>query len=547
MLINEDLLFILKSIYGSVPARTPKRLEIIFECVREQLVESWNIDIGQQILINLGDEYGQSLFKADPSTIKRLDEYFKASAVIDFNLVLRNKLDVILLPIHYFCCDKPIKLDARHAQITLYTDNGVRKGRSYHGKCKMGCGKTYYNGFIHDKETNMRWFDDNQGEFLIFTSGVGFSYSLLKSVKFQVFLGAVSFDTCATIYNNIHGLFSSPNALNAKRLEYAFFIQLITSCVKKVYWHRNPKSKEVDVEKIAKDSYQFIAEIIDKKWLQHECDEVGCRNRFIVVDGNEKMFRLVCKADRSKVETKCGPTEYNLCIKNPIRGNQHKTASKYCSDHLNGNTSQIIPQCQLDLRPITRSLSLSMPNVLVSGEGCKKSENIERFHSRTAGMIYLFRPCGIRLTHCEMFTAERLSQVFTCLIDCFGECPDESQLRGIVYDRCCDLDPFITRLAKNGNRVADNYSNLKFIVDIFHVEKHTLQKCTLGNPECKYHPNLPEFSFLIGMNTEVAEQSFSKINPHKFSTRKMCYAKRLLYLKFLDDIVNQQLVLKMKK
>ena len=42
------------------------------------------------------------------------------------------------------------------------------------------------------------------------------------------------------------------------------------------------------------------------------------------------------------------------------------------------------------------------------------------------------------------------------------------------------------------------------------------------------------------MNTEVAEQSFSQLNRFKFMTRKMSYAKRLLFLKFVDHSYNKR-------
>ena len=269
-------------------------------------------------------------------------------------------------------------------------------------------------------------------------------------------------------------------------------------------------------------------------------DDVGCKSRFIVIDGNEKLFRLICNAKKDKISDKGIITHYqNICIRNPMRGNRYGKASTFCELHQNGNIEDN-PIVQLDLRPITRSYSKLIPFTITSNEGCKKDENIDRFHTRTAGMIYIFRPCGIRINHCEMYTSESLSQILMSIIDCFGDCPADSLLRGIVYDRSCDLHPFINNLVKNGNEIAQHYAGLKFIVDIFHVEKHTQLKCTIGHPDCKYHPHLPQFKFLENMNMEVAEQSFAKLNPHKYSTRKMCYAKRLLYLKFLDHTINEQ-------
>ena len=92
-----------------------------------------------------------------------------------------------------------------------------------------------------------------------------------------------------------------------------------------------------------------------------------------------------------------------------------------------------------------------IPTTLTSGEGCKEDGKVTRYYTRTAGMLYFFRPCGIRLSHYEMYTAESLSQVFICLVDLFELRPE--LLRGIVYDRACDLHPFVVRLAREGEGV----------------------------------------------------------------------------------------------
>jgi len=112
-------------------------------------------------------------------------------------------------------------------------------------------------------------------------------------------------------------------------------------------------------------------------------------------------------------------------------------------------------------------------------------------------------------------------------------------VKGIVYDRACDLHPFIKRLSREGNFSSKNYLFLDYIVDSFHVEKHTEMKCLLGNPECLYHPGLKKFDYVKKMSTEIAEQSFSKLNSFKYATRKMNYGKRLLFLKFVDHSYNK--------
>ena len=456
-----------------------------------------------------------------------LDQYFGSQEMHEPN---EFSAPIILVPKVLFCCDKAINIDSRAAEITIYTEDGVQKAKSYHGCCKK-CSNTYYYGFMHNKKSNTRTFME-EGEYFIYGSGVGFSSDFLRKTVYQIYIGAVSFESSAEIYNSIYGILGSKEAMNPDRLETGLFLYQIKRYVKDLPWHRNIKNRDVDVELIAEEQYPLIRDLIDQKWLAHTCEDIGCKNRFVVLDGNEKLFRLKCDEEG--------------CINNPLRGNQFASASPKCAFHNFSQSSKIKKAKhgtdRLELRPITRSMTLA--DVITSGEGCKDAENIAKFHDRSAGMIYIFRPCGIRLTHCEMLTHESLTQIFMSLVHCFGEQPAIDLIRGIVYDRSCDLKPFLDRLGRNGDKVAQFYANLQFIVDIFHVEKHTLPKCTLGNPECKFHPHLPEFQYVRGMNTEVAEQSFHKLNKHKFSTRKMCYAKRLLHLKIVDDIVNENWVIK---
>lgn len=525
MMVKESSLLILRDIFHAFPTRTPNRLEHILECVKSIC---WN-ESGKDVIIDLNDDFSRTSFS--PTSLEHvicLDNYFGPPE----NHPRDNyNTPIILVPKTLFCCEKSITIDSRAAEVTIYTDTGVKKANSFHGCCKK-CGKTFYSGFMHDKKLNRRSFIQDS-EYFIYGSGVGFSRDFIRKTTYQVLIGAISFESSAEIYNSFHGILGTKEAMNPDRLETGFLLYQITQYTQDLTWHRNVKNKGVDVEQIAEEQYPVIRDMIDRKWLTHSCEDVGCKNRFIVLDGNEKLFRLKC--------------DEKGCINNPLRGNQFVSASKKCAAHDNGQRCKAkkakFDNERLELRPVTRSMT-SGEDVLTSGEGCKDPNSIMKFHHRSAGMIYIFRPCGIRLTHCEMLSHESLTQIFMSLVHCFGEEPARELLRGIVYDRSCDLKPFLDRLGRTGDTVAEFYANLEFIVDIFHVEKHTLSKCIINDPECTFHPHLPKFQYVRGMNTEVAEQSFHQLNKHKFSTRKMCYAKRLLYLKFVDDVANENWVLK---
>ena len=96
-------------------------------------------------------------------------------------------------------------------------------------------------------------------------------------------------------------------------------------------------------------------------------------------------------------------------------------------------------------------------------------------------MLYILRPCGYRLAAYEIYTAESLSSISTHLVDLFGE--PANLLTGIVYDRSYGLHPFLVKLAEGGSKIALKYKNLHFMVDIFHVEKHTTDKCSIQPPD----------------------------------------------------------------
>ena len=51
--------------------------------------------------------------------------------------------------------------------------------------------------------------------------------------------------------------------------------------------------------------------------------------------------------------------------------------------------------------------------------------------------------------------------------------------------------------------------------------KNIHSKCVLGHADCKYHPHLEKFNYVRSMDKEIAEQSFSRLNPFKYITRKM--------------------------
>ena len=537
MKLSLDVLILLRDLYKIVPSTTPYRMEVILEYA-ECVISSFPPPTGKSkyVIIKLHDEEGmvdeEMVLNLD--TLRRLCQNIpvleKATSGIE------DRLYQLLLPSKNRCCYKHLNIITTYASILVYTEHGTVHSRSYHSVCGK-CKKAHYHGYTLDKASGEVKFDSDSVT-LIFNSDTAFSKKFIDYADNMICIAGVSFERTASVLNTT---FKLNPPLNPDRLEAAWFVYRIIKFQQSIPWPRKLKSKELDLEKLCNDVYPYIKEIIEQQWVNHVCDEVGCAARFVVIDGNEKLFRSICAADKSKIIT--GPDDvnrYDICIRNPCRGNQHRKASKFCEEHSDGKVCET--NVQIDYRPLTRSMSKTIPEVMTSGEGCKEEKNVNRFFNRTAGMFYIFRSCGVRVASFEMYTAESLSNVFTCLVDVFGLNPSTLKLNGVVYDRSCDLCPFILKLASNGNTIAKNYKDLQFIVDIFHAEKHTLPKCVLGSGSCEYHPHLDKFNHVRKMNTEIAEQSFKELNMYKCSTRKMTHAKRLLYLKFIDHSYNLKIV-----
>ena len=164
--------------------------------------------------------------------------------------------------------------------------------------------------------------------------------------------------------------------------------------------------------------------------------------------------------------------------------------------------------------------------------------SVSHYLDRTAGIAAIVRPCGIIVNVTEMYTCESMTQMYLFILGTFGHGKDIQHLKYLGYDRACGLEPFLQNLAKKGISLSKYLlKNTKFLVDRFDVKGHT-ERCCLSpvdNPECRYHPDLAEFSDISEVNTECAEQAFRWLNKLRFSLRQM---SRYKFNFFLYEMVN---------
>ena len=132
--------------------------------------------------------------------------------------------------------------------------------------------------------------------------------------------------------------------------------------------------------------------------MNHVCNDTGCKNQMVVIDGNEKLYRYFCTLPFEKMTGSKGEMTIVMCINNPMRGNNFNEHSEFCSIH-SGNLSvkKRVFKEPIDLRPVTRSYTRNLQELVSTGEEWKEEKNINKFESHTPGMFYVVCPCGIIL------------------------------------------------------------------------------------------------------------------------------------------------------
>ena len=515
-----------------LPRVTPHRDQLIVSDVQKYVASTVNsnelhVEVKE---IDLGAESDNMFFPSAEIILHCIRSLPRTYVGIDFEGMGVK----ILLSKATHCCERKLKIDPRHSNVVIYSDTGIKECLNFHGTCNV-CKRKYYYNYVEDTNRNRIFDKVEENEYFVISRTTGFCRTFLTRITQQIVIGATSFDKIAKIYNEMFDLYDG-KALTTELVENNWLLYMIAKKIPTIPW-LTKSNNHVDVESICINLYPELKNSIDEKWTAHICDEIGCKKRMVVIDGNEKLYRYCCSYPIEKIEGTNGNVNQSLrCINNPVRGNQNLIGNKRCAIHLADQITKAIVSERVDFRPVTRAFAKELEIKDVSGEGCKDKANLNKHAERTAGMLYFFRSCGIRISHYEMYTSESLSSVFTALNDTFiGKL---HEISGIVYDRACDLLPYLRKLAAAGNDLAQIFENLRYIVDIFHAEKHTMPKCTIGDPQCLFHPDLDVFSDVRKMNMEIAESSFHVLNCYKHSTRGLTYGKRLCLLKFVDDQYN---------
>lgn len=578
-------------IYGvcHFPEGTPNRWELVCEFVRSSRtsescdgsVSTPVVRIGKNAesakkakVLPLNDRSNCKILhtllsKSYPSLLRRDDVkiLFKDSGKTSFK-------PIILLPTQTKCCGKNIKMDNRPSFPIVYSMSGTYVGALFHGECR-DCKTKYFPNYKITNEGQRIYYDpmDEVNVYFQVTSKTVFEKELLRDMSNNIWVTGATFQSRAKVYNlnfsdkDRHRLKDLEEfartcdgewRLNEQRVKDAWFVWVVVNYYNSVGKLASTdinheyckKSNRLNTEKMCKHMWEDIC-ASPNRWAEHCCETPGCAEGYITVDGNEYLKRSKCALPMTKVKIRKDlPVIFKCCPNSPQTGGKHQTPSKFCSLHENHENEADLMQ-ELTLPPEFQSSNSESAMVEDNNEeGCKKAKNISLFFETTAGVLALIRPCGIVVNMTEMFTSESYTQVFLFLLRTF--CHNVSSLRRLRYlgyDRACGLVPFLKNQAKNGSAGAKVLlENVKFLVDIFHVSKHTEDVCMPpDNPNCVYHPSLPQFDEIKGANTESCEQGFKRLNQYLELTRKMTQYKRNVLFWFVNEKFNLDLEKELKR
>ena len=276
MKIEVELLLLLSELYKSIPHRTPKRYELIHEFASEiwnqRQLENDHCKMTVAIDVHNNNE---DLFSTSTNfqlTINNIVRFEQDMPAVRCKLAFYEKIEKILLPLTYHCCNHELKIIPYHASLPLYTNDGLMMSRSYHAKCRK-CKSNYYHCFSEDKEGKRVFEDIKDIDVIIFNSGVAFTKNLVAYFDKMICIGAMTFEKLGEFYKSLHSV-----EINPDRIETCWFIYRILHHVNVFeQWPRKVKSKELDLETLCRLLFPTIKENLQKSALQHVCDEIGCR------------------------------------------------------------------------------------------------------------------------------------------------------------------------------------------------------------------------------------------------------------------------------
>lgn len=166
--------------------------------------------------------------------------------------------------------------------------------------------------------------------------------------------------------------------------------------------------------------------------MNHACMTPGCTEGVVTIDGNNKLHRPICAAERKRLKFgRNMPKIMERCPFTPLHArDKEQKASRFCEQHQ--YVEQVteperndgkLPDLVIDLKEFKCSEKvLESTSDLPKNDdetvmiGCKCHGKVPNHYKTTAGILAMVRPCGLIIPYTEMFNFESCTQVFTFVL-----------------------------------------------------------------------------------------------------------------------------------
>lgn len=215
-------------------------------------------------------------------------------------------------------------------------------------------------------------------------------------------------------------------------------------------------------------------------------------------------------------------------------------------------------ECQItEADAMAASPILDHDNGIPNQDTCKKPSALRKYYNTTAGIMTAVRPCGYIVGVREMFTCESCTQWLMFLLDIFSADVTSGRLKGIVYDRACELHPFVCNTYATACEdwgapeqvevLRKLATNTKMRLDRFHSKTHKPGKCQPPildtgelNPASKYHHSSPGMEELQGIPDSIGESVNRYLSSFAHSVSTMGRARFNLFIIVLCHMRNSR-------
>lgn len=291
--------------------------------------------------------------------------------------------------------------------MTVYTRDGKLDAKAYHTLCGI-CKTTFWHSY-EERENTRSFYYSSENDLLMTSRITAFTVVYLNELSVDVKLGR-SFGELCERFNILYKKDEARGEVFKTRLEDAFFIkELLDYNKRNLSIEIDKVSNRLQIDSACGDATETIFSE-NSRWVGHVCGVKGCREGFVMCDGNEKICRRICAAPKEHFRLgKQMPNTIGCCANSPLMGGKHQSSSVYCAGHQYLNSAEpptkkvVVTVNMADqkvsakVQELTRSLPSNSDTAVHTS--CKKATNIKTFHDKTAGIMAIVRPCGIIIDH----------------------------------------------------------------------------------------------------------------------------------------------------